>query len=82
MRGKPAGDVYLTAARRLGLGPAAAWRSRTPPTGCWPPGPPGCAASPSPTGSWPDDPRYGEAALVLGSLAELDDRGCAPLAGR
>ena len=42
-RGKPAPDVYLEAARRLGAIPAAVSRqSRTPPTGCVPRTPRAC----------------------------------------
>ena len=71
-RGKPAPDVYLEAARRLGWSRRDARRSRTPPTGFAPRAQRGCA-------SWPSLARTFRAVGgcarraddVLDSLAEL-----------
>ena len=49
-RGKPAPDVYLEAARRLGVPPRRAPLWRTPTTGSSPRAPPACGPSPFPTG--------------------------------
>ena len=72
-RGKPAGDVYLTAARRLGLSPAACLAIEDSPNGVLAARAAGmpCIAVPDPLLS--GDPRYREAQLILGSLDELDE---------
>jgi len=60
VRGKPAPDVYLTAARRLSTSPRRCpWRSRTRRAGCRQRRRPGCAASPSPTRCSPATPATG-----------------------
>jgi sugar-phosphatase len=73
LRGKPAGDVYLTAARRLGLSPAACLAIEDSPNGVLAARAAGmpCIAVPDPLLS--GDPRYREAQLILGSLDELDE---------
>ena len=75
LRGKPAGDVYLTAARRLGLSPAACLAIEDSPNGVLAARAAGmrCIAVPDPHLS--GDPRYREAQLVLRSLDELDEAG-------
>jgi sugar-phosphatase len=75
LRGKPAGDVYLTAARRLGLSPAACLAIEDSPNGVLAARVAGmrCIAVPDPHLS--GDPRYREAQLVLRSLDELDEAG-------
>jgi sugar-phosphatase len=72
-RGKPAGDVYLTAADRLGLPPAACLAIEDSPNGVL-----AARAAGMPCVAVPDrhlagDPRYRAADLVLGSLRELDE---------
>jgi beta-phosphoglucomutase-like phosphatase (HAD superfamily) len=73
-RGKPAPDVYLAAARRLGLSPARCLALEDSPAGVVSAKDAGmtCVAVPDPllTG----DPRYRRADLVLSSLAELDEQ--------
>jgi sugar-phosphatase len=73
LRGKPAGDVYLAAARRLGLSPAACLAIEDSPNGVLAARAAGmrCIAVPDPHLS--GDPRYREAELVLASLDELDE---------
>ena len=75
LRGKPAGDVYLTAARRLGLSPAACLAIEDSPNGVLAARAAGmrCIAVPDPHLS--GDTRYREAQLVLRSLDELDEAG-------
>jgi mannitol-1-/sugar-/sorbitol-6-/2-deoxyglucose-6-phosphatase len=72
-RGKPAPDVYLAAARRLGLSPARCLALEDSPAGVLAAKDAGmtCVAVPDPllTG----DPRYRRADLVLSSLTELTD---------
>jgi mannitol-1-/sugar-/sorbitol-6-/2-deoxyglucose-6-phosphatase len=72
-RGKPAPDVYLTAARRLGLSPARCLALEDSPAGVVAAKTAGmtCVAVPDPllTG----DPRYRRADLVLSSLTELTE---------
>jgi mannitol-1-/sugar-/sorbitol-6-/2-deoxyglucose-6-phosphatase len=73
-RGKPAPDVYLAAARRLGLSPARCLALEDSPAGVVSAKDAGmtCLAVPDPllTG----DPRYRRADLVLPSLTELDEQ--------
>ena len=73
LRGKPAGDVYLTAARRLGLSPAACLAIEDSPNGVLAARAAGmrCVAVPDPLLA--EDQRYREAQLVLRSLDELDE---------
>jgi mannitol-1-/sugar-/sorbitol-6-/2-deoxyglucose-6-phosphatase len=70
-RGKPAPDVYLTAARRLGVAPAGCLALEDSPHGISAAKSAGmrCVAVPDPLLS--ADPRYREADLVIGSLTEL-----------
>jgi mannitol-1-/sugar-/sorbitol-6-/2-deoxyglucose-6-phosphatase len=72
-RGKPAPDVYLTAARRLGVAAAACLALEDSPNGIASARSAGmrCVAVPDPllTG----DPSYGRADLVLPSLKSLDE---------
>jgi mannitol-1-/sugar-/sorbitol-6-/2-deoxyglucose-6-phosphatase len=72
-RGKPAPDVYLAAARRLGLSPARCLAVEDSPAGVVAAKAAGmtCVAVPDPllTG----DPRYRRADLVLSSLTELTE---------
>jgi mannitol-1-/sugar-/sorbitol-6-/2-deoxyglucose-6-phosphatase len=70
---KPAPDVYLTAARRLGVAPASCLALEDSPPGIAAAKAAGmrCLAVPDPLlGA---DPRYREADLVIGSLTELND---------
>jgi HAD superfamily hydrolase (TIGR01509 family) len=71
-RGKPAPDVFLTAARRLRVEPAACLAIEDSPSGVLAARAGGmrCVAVPDP--HLAGDPRYAQADLVLGSLAELD----------
>jgi mannitol-1-/sugar-/sorbitol-6-/2-deoxyglucose-6-phosphatase len=71
-RGKPAPDVYLTAARRLGVAAAACLALEDSPNGVASAKAAGmrCLAVPDPLLA--DDPRYREADLVLRSLTDLD----------
>ena len=72
-RGKPAPDVYLTAARRLGVAAAACLALEDSPNGIASARSAGmrCVAVPDPLLA--DDPRYREADLVLESLTGLDE---------
>ena len=72
-RGKPAPDVYLTAARRLGVAPASCLAVEDSLNGLVSARTAGmiCVAVPDPLLA--ADPRYGAADLVLRSLADLDD---------
>ena len=72
-RGKPAPDVYLTAARRLGVGAAGCLALEDSPAGVASARSAGmrCVAVPDPLLA--ADPRYREADLVLGSLTGLDE---------
>ena len=72
-RGKPAPDVYLTAARRLGVSAAACLALEDSPNGVASAKAAGmrCVAVPDPLLA--ANPRYREADLVLRSLADLDD---------
>jgi len=72
-RGKPAGDVYLTAARRLGLRPAACLAIEDSPNGVLSARAAGMRCVAVPDRHLAGDPRYREADLVLGSLRELDE---------
>jgi HAD superfamily hydrolase (TIGR01509 family) len=72
-RGKPAPDVYLTAARRLGLRPARCLAVEDSPAGVVAAKEAGmsCLAVPDPLLA--GDPRYHHADLVLAALTELDE---------
>jgi mannitol-1-/sugar-/sorbitol-6-/2-deoxyglucose-6-phosphatase len=72
VRGKPAPDVYLTAARRLGVAAAGCLALEDSPNGIAAARSAGmrCVAVPDPLLA--DDPRYREADLVLPSLTGLD----------
>lgn len=72
-RGKPAPDVYLTAARRLGVAAANCLALEDSPAGVASARSAGmrCVAVPDPLLA--TDPRYREADLVLGSLTGLDE---------
>jgi sugar-phosphatase len=72
-RGKPAPDVYLTAARRLGVAAAACLALEDSPNGIASARSAGmrCVAVPDPLLA--EDPRYREADLVLPSLTGLDE---------
>ena len=72
-RGKPAPDVYLTAARRLGVGAASCLALEDSPAGIASARSAGmrCVAVPDPLLA--ADPRYREADLVLESLTGLDE---------
>jgi HAD superfamily hydrolase (TIGR01509 family) len=72
-RGKPAPDVYLAAARRLGLSPARCLAVEDSPAGVVAAKEAGmsCLAVPDPLLA--GDPRYRRADLVLPSLTELDE---------
>ena len=72
-RGKPAPDVYLTAARRLGVAAAACLALEDSPNGIASARSAGmrCVAVPDPLLA--GDPRYREADLVLESLTDLDE---------
>jgi sugar-phosphatase len=73
VRGKPAPDVYLTAARRLGVAAAGCLALEDSPNGIASARSAGmrCVAVPDPLLA--DDPRYREADLVLESLTGLDE---------
>jgi mannitol-1-/sugar-/sorbitol-6-/2-deoxyglucose-6-phosphatase len=73
VRGKPAPDVYLTAARRLGVAAAGCLALEDSPNGIASARSAGmrCVAVPDPLLA--DDPRYREADLVLPSLTGLDE---------
>ena len=72
-RGKPAPDVYLAAARRLGVAAASCLALEDSPAGIASARSAGmrCVAVPDPLLA--DDPRYREADLVLESLTRLDE---------
>jgi HAD superfamily hydrolase (TIGR01509 family) len=72
-RGKPAPDVYLAAARRLGLSPARCLAVEDSPAGVVAAKEAGmsCLAVPDPLLA--GDPRYRRADLVLPALTELDE---------
>jgi mannitol-1-/sugar-/sorbitol-6-/2-deoxyglucose-6-phosphatase len=72
-RGKPAPDVYLTAARRLGIAAARCLALEDSPNGIASAKAAGmcCLAVPDPLLA--SDPRYRQADLVLRSLTDLDD---------
>jgi mannitol-1-/sugar-/sorbitol-6-/2-deoxyglucose-6-phosphatase len=72
-RGKPAPDVYLAAARRLGVAAAGCLALEDSPNGIASARSAGmrCVAVPDPLLA--DDPRYREADLVLESLTGLDE---------
>jgi len=72
-RGKPAPDVYLTAARKLGVAAAACLALEDSPNGVASAKAAGmrCVAVPDPLLA--GHPRYGEADLILRSLTDLDD---------
>ena len=72
-RGKPAPDVYLAAARRLGVAAASCLALEDSPAGIASAGSAGmrCVAVPDPLLA--ADPRYREADLVLESLTALDE---------
>jgi mannitol-1-/sugar-/sorbitol-6-/2-deoxyglucose-6-phosphatase len=72
-RGKPAPDVYLTAARRLGVAPASCLAMEDSPHGIAAAKSAGmrCVAVPDPLLA--GDPRYREADLAIGSLTEMND---------
>jgi HAD superfamily hydrolase (TIGR01509 family) len=73
VQAKPAPDVYLTAARRLGVAPASCLALEDSPPGIEAAKAAGmrCVAVPDPLLA--ADPRYREADLVIGSLTELND---------
>ena len=72
VRGKPAPDVYLTAARKLGIDPADCVAVEDSPNGVLSAKAAGmkCIAVPEP--ALRDDPRLAEADVVIGWLGELD----------
>ena len=72
-RGKPAGDVYLTAADRLGLRPAACLAIEDSPNGVLAARAAGMRCVAVPDRHVAGDVRYRKADLVLGSLRELDE---------
>jgi HAD superfamily hydrolase (TIGR01509 family) len=73
VQAKPAPDVYLTAARRLGVAPASCLAPEDSPPGIAAAKAAGmrCLAVPDPLLA--ADPRYREADLVIGSLTELNE---------
>jgi pseudouridine 5'-phosphatase len=73
VRGKPAPDVYLTAARRLGVAAASCLALEDSPHGIASAKAAGmsCVALPDPLLA--TDPRYREADLVLPSMTRLDE---------
>jgi HAD superfamily hydrolase (TIGR01509 family) len=82
VRGKPAGDVYLTAARRLGLSPAACLAIEDSPNGVLAARAAGMRCIAVPDRFLSGDPRYREAQLILGSLDELDEAALRSLGWR
>ncbi|MGP8161628.1 MAG: hexitol phosphatase HxpB [Candidatus Dormibacteria bacterium] len=72
-RGKPAGDVYLTAARRLGLSPAVCLAVEDSPNGVLAAQAAGMRCVAVPDRLLAADPAFGRAAVLLASLAELDE---------
>jgi mannitol-1-/sugar-/sorbitol-6-/2-deoxyglucose-6-phosphatase len=74
VQAKPAPDVYLTAARRLGVAPASCLALEDSPAGVSAAKSAGmrCVAVPDPL--LIADPRYRDADLVISSLTELNDR--------
>jgi sugar-phosphatase len=79
VRGKPAPDVYLTAARRLGVAAAGCLALEDSPNGLASAKAAGmrCVAVPDPLLA--ADPRYREADLILESLTALDDAVLGPV---
>ena len=73
VRGKPAGDVYVTAARRLGLRPTACLAIEDSPNGVLAARAAGMRCIAVPDRFLSGDPRFREAQLLLGSLDELDE---------
>jgi len=73
-RSKPAPDVYLTAARRLGVSPERCLAIEDSPSGVLAAKAAGmvCIAVPDPL--LKGDPAYAEADVVLDALTELDER--------
>jgi mannitol-1-/sugar-/sorbitol-6-/2-deoxyglucose-6-phosphatase len=73
VQAKPAPDVYLTAARHLGVAPARCLALEDSPPGIAAAKAAGmrCVAVPDPLLA--ADPRYREADLIVGSLTELND---------
>ncbi|MGA2282079.1 MAG: hexitol phosphatase HxpB [Candidatus Dormibacteria bacterium] len=71
--GKPAGDVYLGAARRLGLSPAVCLAIEDSPNGVLAARAAGMRCIAVPDRLLAGDARYREADLVLGSLGDLDE---------
>jgi mannitol-1-/sugar-/sorbitol-6-/2-deoxyglucose-6-phosphatase len=84
-RGKPAPDVYLAAARRLGLSPARCLALEDSPAGVMAAKDAGMACLAVPDPLLTGDPRYRRADLVLPSLTELDEQTlralCSPASG-
>lgn len=80
--GKPAPDVYLAAARRLGVAPASCVAIEDSPNGIAAAKAAGmrCVAVPDPL--LQTDPRYQQADLILPSLAMLDERALRQLGVR
>ena len=72
-RGKPAPDVYLTAARRLGVAAANCLALEDSPAGVASARSAGMRCVAVPDSLLTADPRYREADLVLGSLTGLDE---------
>jgi HAD superfamily hydrolase (TIGR01509 family) len=81
-RGKPAPDVYLTAARRLSVCPEHCLAIEDSPSGVQAAKAAGmrCIAVPDPLLT--DDPRYRQADLVLPALTEFDERALRSLGAR
>ena len=75
-RGKPAGDVYLTAARRLGLSPAACLAIEDSPNGVLAARAAGMRCVAVPDRHLAGDPRYREAAPGAGLAAGAGRGGC------
>jgi HAD superfamily hydrolase (TIGR01509 family) len=82
VHGKPAPDVFLRAARRLGVPPASCLAIEDSPNGVVAARAAGmrCVAIPDP--HLQEDPRYGEADLVRPSLLDLDADALRSLGGR
>jgi sugar-phosphatase len=73
-RSKPAPDVYLTAARRLGVRPSRCLAIDDSPSGVRAAKAAGMACIAVPDRLLQGDPAYAEADVVLGALTELDER--------
>jgi sugar-phosphatase len=71
--GKPAGDVYLAAARRLGLSPEVCLAIEDSPNGVLAAGAAGMRCVAVPDRGLAEDPSFREASVVLGSLNEVDE---------